>query len=240
MSEDARAAAPTAIDREAVMSALGDAYAADQLGLDELEHRMAAVYRATSHDALREVLQGLGRAPLTAPDRGERGRSAPAGGLAANPLPLPPPHLTQRALDMGHARIARPGAVPTRSFVGAVFGGAVRKGPWVVPRDLKVVAVMGGVELDFREAQFAEGVTELDIFTMFGGVDIKLPLGLRVECNGIGIMGGFSVVTDEADPDPDAPVLRISGFSVMGGVDAKLKRFGKKEGPRARAADVDH
>lgn len=231
MSEEARAQpAPSATDREAVMSALGDAYAADQLELDELERRMAAVYRATSHDALRDVLQGLGRAPLVAPERGAQPRAAGFDGADG----MPPAHLTQRALDMGYARIARPDAVQPRAVVAAMFGGAVRKGSWVVPRQIKAIAVMGGVELDFREAQFADGVTELECYALMGGVDIKLPLGVRVEINGGGVMGGFSVSTDDADPGPDAPVLRISGFALMGGVDAKLKRFGKKEGKRRR------
>ena len=47
-------------------------------------------------------------------------------------------------------------------------------------------------------------------------------------------MGGFSVDNDESEVDPNAPVLRISGLAIMGGVDAKHKRFGKKEGPNAR------
>jgi hypothetical protein len=221
------AVAPTAAEREAVMSALGDAYAADRLELDELELRMAAVYRATSHDALQEVLRGLVRP------------QAPAVSAAPPPLApeLPNPSAsarayieasyTQRAYEMGMAVVARPEIVPARAVVAAVFGGAERKGGWVVPRQLKIVAVMGGVDLDLREAQFGDGVTEIEVFTMFGGVDIKVPTGLRVETTGVGIMGGFSVASADADPGPDAPVLRITGLAIMGGVDAKLKRLRK-------------
>ena len=40
-------------------------------------------------------------------------------------------------------------------------------------------------------------------------------------------MGGFSVTGADADPGPDAPLLRINGVAIMGGVDAKLKRLRK-------------
>ncbi len=214
--------APSANDREAVMSALGDAYAADQLELDELERRMARVYRATSHEALAEVLAGLGRRevvprPSAAPRQPERPRSV--GEMAIRDA---------RAMEYGAAVVARPEIVPLRAAVVAIMGGSERKGAWVVPKLVRCIAVMGGVDLDMREAQFGEGVTEIEIFAMFGGVDITVPTGVRVETTGIGIMGGFSVTGADADPGPDAPVLRISGAAIMGGVGAKLRKIKRK------------
>lgn len=208
------------------MSALGDAYAADQLELDELERRMARVYRATSHDALAEVLHGLStRAPLAA--HGQRASqpsqaSRPAG--SANALQ------SVRAREYGEATIARAEIVPERAVLVAVFGGADRKGAWVLPRSVKVFAVMGGVDLDLREAHFAAGVSEIEVFALMGGVDIKVPTGVRVETTGVGIMGGFSISGADADPGPDAPVLRINGVAIMGGVDAKLKKLKRVSG----------
>lgn len=38
--------------------------------------------------------------------------------------------------------------VPPRGFIGAFMGGTSRKGAWHVPQHLKVIAIMGGVELD--------------------------------------------------------------------------------------------
>ncbi len=206
------------------MSALGDAYAADQLELDELEQRMAQVYRATSHEALAQVLVGLGRSNVVAP-------ASSAGPVYAEPrLAMPNLVLDARAREYGVATIARPEVVLERSAVLAVMGAAERKGAWVVPRSVKVFAVMGGVELDLREAHFAEGVTEIEVFALMGGVDIAVPTGVRVESTGMGIMGGFSVSGADADPGPNAPVLRINGVAIMGGVDAKLKKFKKRKG----------
>lgn len=200
------------------MSALGDAYAADQLELDELEQRMARVYRATSHDALADVLLGLGgRAAVIA--------NAPRHATA---IPAVPEQLSARAREFGIATIARPEVVPDRAVLLAVFGGVDRKGGWVLPRSLKVFAVMGGVDLDLRDAHFASGVSEIEVFALMGGVDIKVPTGVRVETTGVGIMGGFSVEGADADPGPDAPVLRINGVAIMGGVDAKLKKLKRR------------
>ncbi len=220
MSDPARSpAAPSASDREAVLSALGDAYAADQLDLDELEQRMARVYRATSHDALAEVLNGLGRGSVVPPPRA----AAPSASRDSSG------ELSARAVEYGAAAIARAAVVPERAVVAAVCGGAVRKGAWVVPRQIKAFAVMGGVELDLREAQFAEGVTEIEVLAFWGGVEIYVPTGVRVESTGLGIMGGFSIGSADADPGPNAPVLRINGVAIMGGVDAKLKKFRKRK-----------
>jgi hypothetical protein len=208
-----RPAAPSTKEREAVIAALGDAYAADRLELDELEQRMARAYRATTRDALAEVLADL------QPTRA----AMPAPAATAYPAPV-----TLAGLEYGLATIARPDAVPARQALMAVMGGVERKGGWVVPRQLRIIAVMGGVELDLREAHFAEGVTEIEISVFMGGVNLLLPAGVRVETVGAGFMGGFSVKNPEADPGPGAPLLRISGFAALGGVDASMKKLRKK------------
>ncbi len=107
----------------------------------------------------------------------------------------------------------------------AVMSGVQRKGAWEPAAELRVFAVMGGAELDFREAVLVEGVTELWIFAFMGGAQVIVPHDIHVETRGIGIMGGFSPLEQRAE-DPDAPTLRITGWAVMGGVEVKLKRAG--------------
>lgn len=115
--------------------------------------------------------------------------------------------------------------VPPRSVIGAFMGGHVRKGSWIVPRHLKIVAVMGGVELDLRQAVLGAGVTEIEVIAVMGGVDIFVPPGVRVETMGVAIMGGFDASAGDASAvDPEQPVIRLSGFAVMGGVDARMKK----------------
>ena len=233
-----RPIAPTSQEREAVITALGDAYAADRLQLDELELRMARVYRATTREALAEVLADLhpsrplaggAAATVAGEPRVPNGdvwvEAARAGGHRLGPVADP---LSPRAREYGVAAIARAEIVPAREAVVAIMGSSERKGAWVVPRQMRVVSVMGGVELDLREAQFAEGVTEIEVFALMGGVDICVPTGIRVEATGMGILGGFGIAGADADPGPNAPVLRISGVALLGGVDAKLKKIKRR------------
>jgi hypothetical protein len=108
----------------------------------------------------------------------------------------------------------------------AVMSGVQRRGAWEPAERVRVVAVMGGAELDFREAVLVEGVTELWIFAFWGGAQVIVPSDIHVETRGIGIMGGFSPL-DHRAADPDAPTLRITGWALMGGVDVKLKSAGE-------------
>ena len=111
--------------------------------------------------------------------------------------------------------------------VVAVLGGSVRKGQWEPPAHLRVLAIMGGVELDFREADLYEGETVVDILTIMGGVSIVVPPDIDVETSGLGLMGGFSSLSNRAE-EAGAPLLRIKGTAIMGGVEVKLKKLPRR------------
>jgi hypothetical protein len=70
-----------------------------------------------------------------------------------------------------------------------------------------------------------------------GGAEIIVPPGLNVESDGIAILGGFDH-TEEAslDPDPDAPILRLRGLALLGGVEVKIQLPGEtaREAKRRR------
>lgn len=116
-----------------------------------------------------------------------------------------------------------PAPVEDSETLLAILSGVQRKGEWEPAELVRVFAVMGGAELDFREAVLVEGVTELWIFAFCGGVEVTVPRDINVETRGVGIMGGFSQVEHRAK-EADAPTLRITGFALMGGVEVKLKR----------------
>ena len=106
--------------------------------------------------------------------------------------------------------------------ITAIMGGAVRKGNWEPAERVQVISIMGGVELDFRNAIMLEGVTEVEIHTIMGGVEIIVPDDIDVETEGMGIMGGFEHLGHTSGVR-DAPLLRITGFAIMGGVEIKLR-----------------
>jgi hypothetical protein len=119
---------------------------------------------------------------------------------------------------------ATPVDAAERRTIVAIMSGASRRGEWTVPRALRVIAVMGGVELDLREAYLESGVTEIEIFALMGGALIRVPPDVRVEVDGSAFMGGFEESRRGRPAErlpPDAPVLRVTGFALMGGVEVK-------------------
>ncbi|MDA3937906.1 MAG: DUF1707 domain-containing protein [Spirochaetia bacterium] len=111
-------------------------------------------------------------------------------------------------------------------FIG-ILSGIDRKGVWKPARKNKVFALMGGVDLDFSEAVFPPGVTEVEFLCLMAGLDIIVPEGINVEVKGFPIMGGIDKkVSDEHYPG--RPTLRIQGITVMGGIDIKYPKRKKR------------
>jgi hypothetical protein len=201
MADPRSSSAPVPLEqaRERTIAELARHFAADNLNDDELERRLDQAVRLTSIQELRGLVADL---PALRPD----GSPAPLPGVA----------------------LARPENVSEHQTIVAILGGAVRRGIWTPARNLNVFAVMGGAELDFREAALAPGVTEVTVLAIMGGVEITVPPGLTVEVNGMAIMGGFEHRAGSSAPDPDAPILRIGGFAMMGGVDIRTLYPGEK------------
>jgi hypothetical protein len=75
---------------------------------------------------------------------------------------------------------------------------------------------LGGIAVDLRDVQLA-GDAHLDVHSAFGGIAIRVPAGWRVESNVTSLGGGVAVDVPEPDA-PDAPTLRLDGFTAFGGV----------------------
>lgn len=115
-----------------------------------------------------------------------------------------------------------------KKTVVAIMGGASRKGEWTPPERLNVFSLMGGAEIDLREARLPPGVTEIKIYAIMGGAEVIVPPNLAVECEGVAIMGGFETLErSPKSPDPDTPRLRISGFCLMGGFEISTRLPGE-------------
>ena len=106
-----------------------------------------------------------------------------------------------------------------REDVTAVLSGSETK---VQSKDFKasrVTAVCGGVTLDLREATIKKEAT-IDLFSLWGGIEIYVPKNVIVKNNTSVILGGVENNT-AADTDRDAPVLHVVGDVVMAGVEIK-------------------
>jgi hypothetical protein len=83
-----------------------------------------------------------------------------------------------------------------------------------------VGAVFGGAEVDLRQATIAPDAT-LDVFVAFGGVEVYVPRGWRVDINGFPLFGGFDNATVKEPLPADSPLLRIDATVLFGGLDVK-------------------
>jgi hypothetical protein len=112
----------------------------------------------------------------------------------------------------------------------AILGGVERRAAWTSPSQLRAFALMGGIVLDFREASLLPGLTEIQVVTLMGGVQLIVPPGLSVEVSGNAVLGGFDHL-DRTPPeaDPNRPVLRVHGLAILGGVAVETRLRGESE-----------
>ncbi len=101
----------------------------------------------------------------------------------------------------------------------AIFSGSARGGHWRVRRHTSVMAVFGGAELDASQAVFEAQTVTVNTFCMFGGFSMKVPEGVEVRSQVVGIFGGTDVKV--APPQPGSPVIILKGAAIFGGIEVR-------------------
>jgi hypothetical protein len=184
-------------ERHQVAEILRQAAGEGRLDIDELDQRLEQTYAARTYADL---------VPIT--------------------LDLPAhPH----APPVVRPAVASPQVVPgaDRESHLAILSGLSRKGVWVVPRQMTILCLMGGAELDLRQAKFAAHEVVITINAFMGGAQVIVGPTTRVQMEGTGIMGGYSEPSGlvEADLDESSPVVRITGVAIWGGVSVERKHL---------------
>jgi predicted membrane protein len=94
-------------------------------------------------------------------------------------------------------------------------------------------AIMGGVELDLRKAQFKEREVTLNLTAIMGGINITIPEDLAVTCQGTAVLGGVEMLgkgsggiigtisSAVGDPNTASYVLYLNCICIMGGIEIK-------------------
>jgi hypothetical protein len=124
--------------------------------------------------------------------------------------------------DLPEPAVSRERGQGTRWTV-SVMGGTDRKGRWRIAARSTVINLMGGSDLDLRDALIDSNETVITVVSVMGGSDIIVPEGVEVELGGFALMGGNDLEVDGPRPRPGAPVVRVRAFSLMGGTDVKTK-----------------
>ncbi len=105
----------------------------------------------------------------------------------------------------------------------SIFGATERRITTKNFRSARLLAVFGGFELDFTEADIEGDVAYVEATTVFGGGEIRVPLSWDVAMKGMSVFGGYSDTTVRVAPDPARPrkKLILGGVAFFGGVEIK-------------------
>jgi hypothetical protein len=169
---------------------------------------------------------------------------------AAPPTPsAPPSERPPSAAPALRRSPATPASVavgsPERETIFAVLGNTTRAGPWQPAERLLVISALGSVILDFRRADLPPGVTEIEVWSLLGSVEIHVSADLEAELDGFALLGSveqraakggrvrtrvkrllglddpLAEVDDEIHPD-DEPFLEIRANAILGSVLLKV------------------
>lgn len=191
-------------DRDRVAEMLKDALADGQLTITEFDERSHQLWAATFVDELAPLTADLSPvAPPTSSSvvhHGPRDVAAPRTGAPA--------------------RVTGEPGGSSSSF--SIMGEVEKRGDWHVAPSHTSIAVMGGNTLDLTRARLSAQETVIHAIAVMGGIEIIVPEDVRVVDDGFGIMGGFGITGNPGEQlPPDAPVVRVRGLALMGGVEIK-------------------
>src|SRR5262249_8814206 len=83
-----------------------------------------------------------------------------------------------------------------------------------------MTAVMGGIQLDLRQAQLPDDAV-IELFAFWGGIEIWVPREWSVVNQGFALMGSIEDKTGNLPQRPGQPRLVLRGMALMGGVEIK-------------------
>lgn len=188
----------TAADQQLVIDLLDGAVAEGRLLPQEYDERARAARAAATFDDLAPLTRDLVPATPVTPT------TWPAPGTA----------------------VAETADADSSDLILTVFGGTSRRGRWRAKRRIGVLNLFGGTDLDFRDAAMDAPASVVNVFCLFGGVDVTVPDGYQVENNVVAVFGGSGMKV--SPPQPGAPTVVVRGFVGFGGVDVKTPKPKKK------------
>jgi hypothetical protein len=207
-------------EREQAADVLRIAASEGRLNVDELEDRLGSVYHVRTRTELERLIADVN------PERLGHAQAIAAAG-------------TRGGLTV------KEGAGGDR-WVISIMSGHERRGRWRIGPRCTVLNFMGGSEIDLNDGELADRVTQLNVYSIMGGAEVRVPHGVEVQLTNFALMGGNGVkLGDEVTP-PGGPVIRIRLVSIMGGTGVLRGRKPRKgegeqkevpEGERQRELD---
>jgi uncharacterized protein DUF1707 len=185
-------------EREHAVLLLRNAVSEGRLSVEELEERLQSAYTVRTRRELELLVADVSAHSI---DDGRR---------------IVPPLL-------GGPVGVRQGPGGTR-WVVSIMSGDDRRGRWRIARRCTVINVMGGSDLDLCDVELSHPVTRLNVYSIMGGGQIRVPNGVDVQVSKLALMGGNDVRLGDNVPPPGGPVIRIRLVSIMGGCSVRRGR----------------
>lgn len=182
--------------REEAIDQLIVNYAHGKLSLEAFERRLDCALDAKTHDELLELTADL---DLIADRSYAQKKRAELGVEAGDATPKSVDHMVH------------------------IFGGGNRGGAWTVAKEIRMLNIFGGGELDFTAARFSARETHIKMMCLFGGATFYVPENVNTVSKAVCLFGGI----DNRGPsthDQDAPTLVIEGVVLFGGATIRIKK----------------
>jgi hypothetical protein len=176
-------------ERDVTLKILNDNAAIGRLTLEELEERSGQAMAAKTRGELAVLTRDL-------PADGNASSSAGSG--AGRPVHAPAE------------------CKPVRWLLGLI-GGGHHRGKFRGVGTINAVYIISGEDIDLRDVELDGGELLLNTFSVIGGGDIYVPDGVEVDMGGFSLIGGHDMRGAEQSR-PGAPVIRIRGYAILGGV----------------------
>jgi len=193
--------------RHDAIRALSGAVASDRMSIDEFEARLIQVRQAPNRATLDAIVADL----------------VPSGGYSvpAGLVPVFPDHAALAPVEP--AEVLR---------IKTVLGSSKRAGSWTVPYRLQLIAVLGEITIDLRDAVFGSDVLDIELHSTFANITLIVPAGTQVENECEERLSNSSHSTRSArGVNPLGLLVRITGRVVMSNLEVKEKRRSGDEQP---------
>lgn len=81
----------------------------------------------------------------------------------------------------------------------------------------EITTIFGGSEIDLMECKINPEECRINLFTMFGGIEINTPENCNIIMTGVPIFGGSEIKRKKLDRD--GPIVYIKYFVLFGGIE---------------------
>lgn len=111
----------------------------------------------------------------------------------------------------------------SRNVVG-IMSGARRTGRWRAGEEVNAFALMGGCEIDLRQAEIDGPIVTINATSIMGGIDIIVPEGIEVDLDEFHFMGAVETRLSNVARIPGTPLVRVKAFALMGSVVIRTRK----------------